>query len=70
MTKLAEKARNEVKNWFQAFAFSNATCSATPRAQCGGLDYSGGGCCRDVRDACVKVDDFFWQCTPDPDAPL
>lgn len=32
--------------------------------QCGGLDYTGGGCCRDVNDACDKVDDFFWQCRP------
>lgn len=37
--------------------------------QCGGLDYTGGGCCRDVNDACDKVDDFFWQCRP-ADTPL
>ena len=34
--------------------------------QCGGLDYAGGSCCRNAADACVKVDDFFWQCQPPP----
>ena len=37
--------------------------------QCGGLDYTGGGCCRDVVDECVEVDDFFWHCRP-ADTPL
>lgn len=61
----ASSTKCVVKNdWFSACE----TCVETWE-QCGGLDYAGGSCCRDDADACVKVDDFFWQCQP-PDAHL
>lgn len=43
-----------------------ATCEkcVSTWQQCGGIEYTGGGCCQDSRDECRKIDEYFSQCQP------
>lgn len=49
--------------------FSVASACVSNYQQCGGLDYTGDSVCCSLDSLCVEINDYWWQCQPQPTPP-